>query len=396
MKNLLFGFILFLVTALYSCETSRGVVEYNNPVSPVASVSYQSFYDGLSPYGHWVDYPGQGYVWVPNEMGFRPYYSNGHWAYTNFGWTWVSSYNWGWAPFHYGRWMNDAAYGWMWVPGYEWAPAWVSWRRNEECYGWAPLGPHLGIGISIGMEIPFEHWAFVPREHIYATNVNNYYINQSRNVTIINNTTVINNNYYNNNKVVYAKGPDAAEVEKVTHNKIIPIAIKETDRPGNTELKDGALHIYKPVVKSENGNSKGKPANLVALKDLQNERNRENPGQVDNMNKEKVNNNPALPDNNLSKPKVNDTRSTEVNNKKIDQPAKVDYIKPNKDPENNKNGNRQNNNDRPRNNKDRPNRKNSNPQNQKNNNPRPLPKVTPGDKQPNKKIPEGGKENKDG
>ena len=295
-------------------------------------------------------------------MGFRPYYSNGHWAYTNYGWTWVSTYNWGWAPFHYGRWMNDAAYGWMWIPGYEWAPAWVSWRRNEECYGWAPLGPHMGVGISIGMEIPFEHWAFVPREHIYAANVNNYYINQTRNVTIINNTTVINNNYYNNNKLVYAKGPEASEVEKVTHKKIIPLAIKETDRPGNAELKDGALHIYKPVVKSDNGNSNGKPANLVALKDLPNERNREKREPIDNVNKDRVNNNPTPPDNNISKPKVNETKPPEVINKK----------------------------------NDRPNHQGINPQNRKNNSTRPMPRIKPGDKQPNKKTPNGKKDIKNG
>jgi hypothetical protein len=31
------------------------------------SVSFQLFYDELSPYGMWVDYPNYGYVWIPNE-----------------------------------------------------------------------------------------------------------------------------------------------------------------------------------------------------------------------------------------------------------------------------------------------------------------------------------------
>ncbi|MBS1975097.1 MAG: hypothetical protein JST13_12150, partial [Bacteroidetes bacterium] len=111
------------------------------PPAPVQEeVSYQTFYDDLSPYGQWVSYPGYGYVWAPNVgYGFKPYSTNGHWVYSDAGWVWASDYNWGWAPFHYGRWFFDNNYGWMWVPGYEWAPAWVSWRQNNDYYGWAPL-----------------------------------------------------------------------------------------------------------------------------------------------------------------------------------------------------------------------------------------------------------------
>src|SRR5882757_4050122 len=69
-------------------------------------VSFQVFYDQLSPYGNWVNYPDYGYVWVPEAgSGFRPYGTNGHWVYSDEGWTWVSRYEWGWAPFHYGNWF---------------------------------------------------------------------------------------------------------------------------------------------------------------------------------------------------------------------------------------------------------------------------------------------------
>src|SRR4051794_35767800 len=75
-------------------------------------VSFQVFYDNLSPYGTWVDYPGYGYAWAPAaDPGFYPYSSLGHWVFTEFGWTWVSDYPWGWAPFHYGRWQFDPVYG---------------------------------------------------------------------------------------------------------------------------------------------------------------------------------------------------------------------------------------------------------------------------------------------
>src|SRR5258708_26993072 len=94
------------------------------------SVTYQDFYDDLSPYGQWIDYPDYGYVWSPNAgPDFRPYNTNGHWVWAeDYGWTWASDYEWGWAPFHYGRWFYDDNNGWLWIPRYEGAPAWAEWR----------------------------------------------------------------------------------------------------------------------------------------------------------------------------------------------------------------------------------------------------------------------------
>src|ERR1035437_7050006 len=146
-----------------SCYVSQAVSQ--QPVEPYVQqeISFNTFYDELSPYGSWIDYPSYGRVWVCNEPGFSPYHSGGNWPYTSYGWTWVSDYNWGWAPFHYGRWASDPMYGWFWVPGYEWAPAWVGWRSGNGYYGWAPLSP--GLNISIGASynsIPSEHWSFLP------------------------------------------------------------------------------------------------------------------------------------------------------------------------------------------------------------------------------------------
>jgi hypothetical protein len=64
--------------------------------------------------------------------------------YTDVGWTWVSYEDFGWAAYHYGRWIRLEDYGWCWVPGYEWGPAWVSWRTGGDYIGWAPLPPAGG------------------------------------------------------------------------------------------------------------------------------------------------------------------------------------------------------------------------------------------------------------
>src|SRR6516225_9803339 len=203
MKSVLSLSALLLILVA-SCGPSHVVVQSEAPAPaplpppppPAPEVSYQTFYDDLSPYGSWIDYPGYGYVWMPNAgPGFKPYASNGHWVYTDAGWTWASDYNWGWATFHYGRWFFDNAYGWMWVPGYEWAPAWVSWRRSPDYYGWAPIGP--GVNINVGFSAynpPSNYWCFVPHQYVNSPRVTNYYVNETKNVTIINNTTVINNN----------------------------------------------------------------------------------------------------------------------------------------------------------------------------------------------------------
>jgi len=57
------------------------------------------FYDYLSGYGSWVYYPPYNYIWIPRvtTYGWRPY-TYGRWVYTNYGWTWVSQFEWGWAP----------------------------------------------------------------------------------------------------------------------------------------------------------------------------------------------------------------------------------------------------------------------------------------------------------
>ncbi len=104
-----------------------------------------TFKPALSPYGTWYDDASYGTVWVPNAdevgAGFSPYLTGGHWAYTDEGYYWASDYSWGWAAFHYGRWMWTDGYGWAWIPGARYAPAWVDWRYGGGYVGWGPMHP---------------------------------------------------------------------------------------------------------------------------------------------------------------------------------------------------------------------------------------------------------------
>ena len=60
-------------------------------IQPDQDVTFDQFQSDLSPYGRWIDYPSYGRVWICNVNGFRPYQTGGHWAYTHYGWTWVSA-----------------------------------------------------------------------------------------------------------------------------------------------------------------------------------------------------------------------------------------------------------------------------------------------------------------
>lgn len=328
MKSYIYTFISAILIGLAACTPGRNI-ENSYADDAYNSVSYQEFYDNLTPYGQWIDNAEFGSVWAPRETGFQPYYSNGRWAYTNYGWTWVSDYNWGWATFHYGRWFYDNFYGWVWVPGYEWAPAWVSWRQNSDYYGWAPLCPRRRDGSYY--EIRNDQWAFVPHQYINRSDLPNYYINRQNNTTVINNTTIINNNTIpnrtrpSNGTIRYPQGPNVADVERITRTKIRALPIKQSTAPGTT-VQNGTLRIYNPGIRQNAANAGGSnavppkntsPANQPQnnngnVKIIPNRNVPQNPG--DNVK----NNNPALTGRNQTPA---DREQTDLNNRNTLTPS---------------------------------------------------------------------------
>ena len=237
---------------LFALIIGAGSIISNEAKSQSANVNFSIFYNSLKPYGRWMNNSSYGQVWVSNTRGFTPYSTGGHWAYTDYGWTWVSDYDWGWAPFHYGRWSYNSTYGWYWIPGYEWAPAWVAWRNNNDYYGWAPLSPGLNIsvGVSTYNSIPSGRWVFAPHRYITSPNVNRYYVPRSRNVTIIKNTTVINNVNVRNN-VHYVSGPKREDVERVNHEKIQTYTVSNSSKPGRTVVNNKTVNVYRPVINND-------------------------------------------------------------------------------------------------------------------------------------------------
>lgn len=227
-------------------------------------VTLQTFYDELEPYGQWVDDPEYGYVWVPDveDPDFRPYSTNGHWVMTEYGNTWVSDYDWGWAPFHYGRWAFTDYYGWIWIPDTEWGPAWVNWRSNDEYYGWAPLGPDVTVDAAIAPDYyaPDPWWTFVPRTYIYHDRWYDYYVPYYRNRSYISATIIIGNTYrYDNRR--YLCGPDIYDLRRGGINVNI-FSITNINRPGRTIIRNNYVNIYRPRFNNNRGDYR--PGRLVS------------------------------------------------------------------------------------------------------------------------------------
>jgi hypothetical protein len=80
-------------------------------------------WEDLDRHGDWINDPEWGSLWLPSGVGagWTPYL-DGRWVWVgSWGWTWVDASPWGFAPFHYGRWLrwHDR---WAWAPGPRHAP----------------------------------------------------------------------------------------------------------------------------------------------------------------------------------------------------------------------------------------------------------------------------------
>jgi len=106
----------------------------------------------LNAYGSYFYVPGYGYMWRPSNasLAWDPF-ADGYWVqYPGFGYTFVSGYPWGWAPYRYGAWQFVNGYGWCWAPGSNWnnwntVPSTLNMPRHFR----PPLAPRNGPGTII-------------------------------------------------------------------------------------------------------------------------------------------------------------------------------------------------------------------------------------------------------
>jgi hypothetical protein len=117
----------------------------------------------LDAYGTWTPGTPYGAVWYPNDVppGWVPY-RNGYWVNrAPWGWVWVEDEPWGYAPSHYGRWVNWNG-RWAWVPGPRtaqpvWAPAQVAFVGGVGA---------AGTGRGVLAVVPVQPGICEPGEHL--------------------------------------------------------------------------------------------------------------------------------------------------------------------------------------------------------------------------------------
>jgi hypothetical protein len=246
MKRTLFA-LTMLALVLPAAQRTQADVEVN----------FDFFYNNVSG-GSWIEVGDYGYCWQPevavSNTSWRPY-TDGYWAYTDLGWTWVSYEDFGWATYHYGRWVRLADQGWVWAPGrdseLEWGPAWVSWRTGGDYIGWAPLPPEvtvteggvIGGRIDVDFDIGPAYYNFVELRYIGEPVLRERIFEPSRNVTYIQQTVNVTNITYKN-KVVYNYGPDVNVVNKYSARPIQRLRLERQENVDpSVAVKSGAFKV---------------------------------------------------------------------------------------------------------------------------------------------------------
>ncbi|MGI4829666.1 MAG: DUF6600 domain-containing protein [Janthinobacterium lividum] len=191
---------------LHGILPESGQEAYTEPLAPAAAdaldgfsdnrdTSFASGLDADSPYlnadtiggadlagfGAW-DTSDAGPVWFPAvAVDWQPY-RFGHWRWVPpWGWTWVGVEPWGFAPFHYGRWVT--LHGrWGWIPGSPvvrplYAPALVVFAGGAQFS--ASLGYAPGVGIAawfpLGAHEPYTPWYHGSTLYLNRVNASNIY-----------------------------------------------------------------------------------------------------------------------------------------------------------------------------------------------------------------------------
>ncbi|MEA2602515.1 MAG: hypothetical protein QOF89_3507 [Acidobacteriota bacterium] len=237
-----------------SAQTSISAGIHIGP-SGRASVDLGFFYDDLAPYGNWVQRPQYGWVWTPRveQSSWRPY-EDGHWAWTDEGWTWISDEPYGWATYHYGRWYDDPDYGWEWIPGDEWAPAWVSWQESDDYVGWAPLPPSVDFrpGVNLNVRLSPDAYVFVPSRQFLAPRVRDYVVSRAQYGQIFPRTRNVTR-YNRVNNRIFNQGVAIERIQRVTGRQVTRYQIADlgaNDRHRGARIVQNRVTIFRPQVQN--------------------------------------------------------------------------------------------------------------------------------------------------
>ena len=231
-----------------------------NPNLPDFGTQFGLFYSSLSSHGEWIEVDSGFRVWRPFHIPhqWRPYLL-GQWAWTDYGWYWMSNEPFGWITYHYGRWYNDDYYGWVWIPDDVWGPAWVEWRYDDDYIGWAPLSPYAKFNISSGMRFtthwsaPVHYWNFV-RYYRFGAVIRYRDLASMEHTRRLIRTTRNGSQYEVNHDRIINRGVDRALIERHGNLRISRTEVRDVyEQSGERMIRsDGnrrteRIEIYRPT-----------------------------------------------------------------------------------------------------------------------------------------------------
>src|SRR5215469_5856562 len=246
-----------------------GYTDNGDSDAPDEVDNFDVFYDRLSSDGDWFYDDNYGYVFQPqaeaDNSDWRPY-ADGHWVWTDRGWFWASGEDFGWACYHYGRWIRLAGVGWVWVPGSDWAPAWVSWRESDDYAGWAPLPPESSVSVTDSFRVSDWSDSFFdvgPAAYVFIRfgdwlrpSYRGYFAPPDRNIVFFNQTRNITNVHIENN-VINNFGPQVVNIQQRTGQQVPRYNVNflaQTDprAPFKTTREGNQLHVFAPPARLRN------------------------------------------------------------------------------------------------------------------------------------------------
>ncbi|MBI4741219.1 MAG: hypothetical protein HY777_06680 [Betaproteobacteria bacterium] len=209
-------------------------------------------YEELDANGRWESDPDYGTVWYPTTYvspGWAPY-RDGRWAYVApWGWTWIDAAPWGFAPFHYGRWVRIGP-SWAWTPGSyirrpSYAPALVAFVGGvpgatfavgaRPSVSWYPLPPWESYRPA------YRH----PGHHLH--NINSFTVTEapSHAVQIVESQRISNNQLHGKTEAPHAAFFESRPLARVNRPPI-PANVQESGARGRPESARTPLFPEQP------------------------------------------------------------------------------------------------------------------------------------------------------
>lgn len=183
---------------------------------------------------------------------YRPY-TNGQWIASDEGWYFKAPTPEEEIVHHYGRWSYSPTMGWVWVPGRVRSPAWVDWREDDNSIAWTPIPPDVFVVNNVIEPVPVyeDNYVVVEKRYFVEPVVTQYVYVDKIKVKEMRKL----HGLYVRDRVLYNRGPEFVEIERVTGKPITPFKVVTVNNDfRNTWIENNNINTFAPVFYKVKGN----------------------------------------------------------------------------------------------------------------------------------------------